>query len=215
MHSRTLEPEVQYATLEQQGESAQLGMWVFLITETLFLGALVFAYFVYRVSYPREFAAAARDAIFWAGSINLGLLLTSSLTMVLAINAVAQGRLRSGKRLLLATAALGIAFLCIKGVEYYLDYAESHVVPGVHFEIKPDSAPVGVLFWTFYYCGTGLHATHLSIGIGLIFYMLWKLRRGGITPAYYAPLEVVGLYWSFVDAVWVFLYPCIYLPGRS
>ena len=91
MHSRTLEPEIQYATLEQQGETAQLGMWVFIMTETLFIGALVFTYFVYRISYPHEFAEAAKDAIFWAGSINLGLLLTSSLTMVLAINAVAQG----------------------------------------------------------------------------------------------------------------------------
>ena len=164
MHSRTLEPEVQYATLEQQGETAQLGMWVFLATETLFIGALVFTYFVYRISYPHEFAEAAKDAIFWAGTVNLGLLLTSSLTMVLAINATAQGRLREGRWLLFATAALGIVFLCIKGYEYYLDYAESHVVPGVHFEIKPGAAPVGVLFWTFYYCATGLHALHLSIG---------------------------------------------------
>lgn len=215
MPSTTLEPEIQYATLEQQGETAQLGIWVFIATETIFLGALIFAYFVYRISYPEQFAETGKDAIFWAGSINLFLLLTSSLTMVLAINAVAQGRLREGKWLLLATALLGITFLCIKGYEYYLDYAKSHVVPGVHFEIKPESAPVGVLFWTFYYCGTGLHATHLTIGIGLIFYMLWKLHRGGITPAYYAPLEVVGLYWSFVDAVWIFLYPSIYLLGRS
>jgi cytochrome c oxidase subunit 3 len=215
MPSTTLEPEIQYATLEQQGETAQLGIWVFIATETIFLGALIFAYFVYRISYPEQFAETGKDAIFWAGSINLFLLLTSSLTMVLAINAVAQGRLREGKWLLLATALLGITFLCIKGYEYYLDYAKSHVVPGVHFEIKPESAPVGVLFWTFYYCGTGLHATHLTIGIGLIFYMLWRLHRGGITPAYYAPLEVVGLYWSFVDAVWIFLYPSIYLLGRS
>ncbi len=215
MHSRTLEPEVQYATLGQQGEAAQLGMWVFLATETLFIGALIFTYFVYRISYPHEFAEAAKDAIFWAGTVNLGLLLTSSLTMVLAINATAQGRLHQGKWLLVATAALGIVFLCIKGYEYYLDYAESHVVPGVHFEIKPGFAPVGVLFWTFYYCATGLHALHLSVAIGLVVYMIFKLRRGDITPAYYAPLEVVGLYWSFVDAVWIFLYPCIYLPGRS
>jgi cytochrome c oxidase subunit 3 len=215
MPSSTLKPEIQYATLEQQGETAQLGMWVFLVTETIFLGALVFTYFVYRISYPHQIAEAAKDAIFWAGSVNLGLLLTSSLTMVLAINATAQGRLREGKWLLLATAALGIIFLLLKGYEYYLDYAESHVVPGVHFEVKPEFAPVGVLFWTFYYCGTGLHATHLTIGIGLVLYMLWKLHRGEIGPAYYAPLEVAGLYWTFVDGVWIFLYPAIYLLGRS
>jgi cytochrome c oxidase subunit 3 len=213
--SAALTPEIQYADLEQQGDSAQLGMWVFLVNETLFFGALIFTYFIYRTAYPQDFAIAAKDAVLWCGSVNLGLLLTSSLTMVLAINAVAQGRLREGKWLLFATAALGITFLCIKGAEYYLDYSKSRVVPGVHFEIKPDSAPVGVLFWTFYYCATGIHAMHLSVGIGLVFYMLWRLHRGGITPAYYAPLEVVGLYWSFVDAVWVFLYPCIYLPGRG
>jgi cytochrome c oxidase subunit 3 len=140
-------------------------------------------------------------------------LLTSSLTMVLAINAAAQGRQRGLVRWLAATAGLGLVFLVIKGVEYYIDYTD-HVVPAVNFLMKPEEAPSGELFWVFYYVATGLHAIHLSIGLGLILYMLWRARRGELTPAYYAPLEVVGLYWSFVDTVWVFLFPSIYLVGR-
>jgi cytochrome c oxidase subunit III len=213
--SRVIEPEVQYATLAQQGETAQLGMWVFLVNETLFFGALIFTYFLYRISYPHQFAVAGKDAVLWCGSVNLVLLLTSSLTMVLAINAAAQGRRRAMIWWLIATLALGVAFLCLKGYEYYLD-VEDKVVPAVNFAMKAAEAPAGELFWVFYWVATGLHAIHLSVGIGLVLYMLlWRIRRGEITPAYYAPLEVVGIYWSFVDTVWLFLYPCIYLVGRS
>ena len=101
---------MQYATLSQQGETAQLGMWVFIATETLFFGALIFTYFVYRNAYPEEFAHAGKDAVLWCGSVNIGLLLTSSLTMVLSINAAAEGRRRDLRFWLLATAFLGIAF---------------------------------------------------------------------------------------------------------
>jgi cytochrome c oxidase subunit 3 len=205
---------MQYATLAQQGETAQLGMWVFIATETLFFGALIFTYYIYRNAYPREFGEAGRDAVLWCGSVNIGLLLTSSLTMVLAIDAAADGRRRSLRNWLLATALLGIVFICIKGYEWYSDYTDQ-VVPAVNFIMKPEEAPAGELFWVFYFIATGLHALHLTIGIGLIFYLLWRVRRGDLTPAYYAPLEVVGLYWSFVDTVWLFLYPAIYLVGRS
>jgi cytochrome c oxidase subunit 3 len=214
MPSRTLHPEIQYATLEQQGEAAQLGMWVFLATETLFFGALIFVYFIYRTSYPQEFAEAGKEAVLWCGSVNLGLLLTSSLTMVLAINAAAQGRRREAEGWLVATVALGLIFLGVKGYEYYRDYADQ-VVPALNFLMRPKHAPVGELFWVFYFVATGLHAIHVTTGIGLVLYMLWRVSRGDITPAYYAPIEVVGLYWSFVDTVWLFLYPCIYLVGRS
>lgn len=113
---RSLHPELQYATLDQQGETAQLGMWVFLATETLFFGALIFTYYIYRNAYPKEFAEAGKDAVVWCGSVNTGLLLTSSLTMVLAIDAAADGCRRNLRNRLLATAALGIAFICIKGL---------------------------------------------------------------------------------------------------
>jgi cytochrome c oxidase subunit III len=213
--SRTIAPEIQYATLAHQGETAQFGMWVFLVNETIFFGSLIFIYFLYRISYPHEFAAAGRDAVLWCGSVNLGLLVTSSLTMVLAINAAAQGGRRAMVLWLVATMALGIIFLFVKGYEYYRDF-DDQVVPAVNFIMKPQEAPAGELFWVFYFIATALHAIHLSIGIGLLLYMLlWRIGRGEITPAYYAPLEVVGIYWSFVDTVWLFLYPCIYLVGRS
>jgi cytochrome c oxidase subunit III len=214
MHSRTLHPEMQYATLAQQGETAQLGMWVFIATETLFFGVLMFGYFVYRNAYPEEFARAAKETVLWCGTVNFGLLLTSSLSMVLAIEAAAAGRRQALTNWLLATAFLGIAFICIKGYEWYSDY-QDQVVPAVNFIIKPGEAPASELFWVFYFIATPLHALHLLIGIGLLFYMLCQVRRCDLTPAYYAPLEVVGLYWSFVDTVWIFLYPAIYLVGRS
>jgi cytochrome c oxidase subunit III len=214
MPSRTLKPEMQYATLSQQGETAQLGMWVFLATETLFFGALIFNYYIYRNSYPEDFARAAKDTVLWCGSVNIGILLTSSLTMVLAIEAAAEGRRRALENWLLATALLGIAFVCIKGYEWYADY-QDQVVPAVNFVAKPGEGPAAKLFWVFYFLATPLHALHLLIGIGLIFYMLRRAQGGDLTPGYYAPLEVVGLYWSFVDTVWIFLYPAIYLVGRS
>lgn len=209
-------PEMQYATLEQQGDTAQLGMWAFLVNETIFFGALLFTYFLYRTTYPHEFAAAAKDAVLWCGSLNFVILLTSSLTMVLAVNAAAQDeRPDRTIRWLIVTVLLGFAFLGVKGYEYYLDYQDK-VVPVVHFEVKPGEGAAGELFWVFYWVATGLHAIHLSIGIGLVLYMLLlPIRRGEISPAYYAPLEVVGIYWSFVDTVWLFLFPAIYLVGRS
>ena len=215
MLSRTIAPEMQYADLAQQGDTAQLGMWVFITTETLFFGALLFTYFLYRTTYPHEFAEAAKDAVLWCGSVNIGLIMTSSLTMVLAINAGADGRRRALVWWLVATAFLGLSFLAVKGYEYSLDY-DDNVVPAVNFIMKPGEAPAGELFWVFYFVATGLHAIHLTIGVGLVLYvLLWRVRRGEITPAYYAPLEVVGLYWSFVDTVWLFLFPAIYLVGRS
>jgi cytochrome c oxidase subunit III len=213
--SATIAPEIQFANLSQQGETSQLGMWVFLTTETLFFGALIFTYFVYRIFYSHDFDITAKDAVLWCGSTNIGIIMTSSLTMVLAINAAADGQRRAMIWWLIATVVLGFCFLGVKGYEYNLDVGD-HDVPVVDYVFKPGEGPPGELFWVFYWVATGLHAIHMTIGISLILYMLlWRIRRGEITPEYYAPLEVVGLYWSFVDTVWLFLFPSIYLVGRS
>jgi cytochrome c oxidase subunit 3 len=208
-------PELQYANLAHQGETTELGIWAFLVNETIFFGALIFTYYFYRLAYPHAFAVAAKDAVLWCGTVNLVILVTSSLTIVLAINAAAKDARRAMVRWLLVTCALGVAFLLVKGFEYYQDFVD-HVVPAVDYVAKPGEGSAGVLFWVFYWVATGLHAIHLVTGIGLVLYMLlWRIRRGEITSAYYTPLEVVGIYWSFVDVVWLFLYPCIYLVGRS
>lgn len=211
---RTLRPEAQFATLAQQGEAAQLGMWVFIATEIMFFGGLIFTYFTYRQAHPAEFATAARDTELWCGAVNAGILVTSSLTMVLAITAAAAGGRRALLGWLALTALLGLVFLGIKGYEYAADF-QHQVVPALDFVLKPGHRPPGEIFWVFYFIATGLHAIHLTIGIALVLYMLARAWRGRLTPAYYAPLEVVGLYWSFVDTVWIFLFPAIYLVDRT
>jgi cytochrome c oxidase subunit III len=204
----------QYADLAQQAETAQLGMWAFIATEVLFFGSLIFSYVVYRTLYPEQFRLAGHDSLILLGSINQGILITSSLTMVLAVRAARADRRRALVTLLLTTAALGLAFLGVKGYEYACD-AASHVVPVVDFVMKPGYQPPAEIFWTFYFIATGLHALHLTIGVVLVLMLAVRAARGVFSPAYDSPLEVVGLYWSFVDTVWFFLFACIYPLGRA
>ncbi|HTP82047.1 MAG TPA: cytochrome c oxidase subunit 3 [Alphaproteobacteria bacterium] len=205
--------EIQYATLAQQSETAQLGMWVFLATEVLFFGGIMLGYEVYRSSYPEPFAKAMRESIIVIGGINTAILLTSSLTMALAVHWTATGAPRLATRALWATAALGLAFLALKGLEYYIDY-QDHVVPRLGFHIEGAPRGPAELFWLFYFYATGLHALHLSIGIVVIVVMAIRSARRAFTPGDYNPLEVAGLYWSFIDVVWVFLFALIYPVGR-
>ncbi len=209
-----LQPQKQYATLEQQSDTAQLGMWVFIATEVLFFGALIFSYVVYRTTYPQQFRLAGHDSVMLLGSVNQAILVTSSLTMVLAIRAARLLRTRAVIGLLVATAVLGFAFLAVKGYEYTQD-ASSHAVPVLDFVLKSGERPPSEIFWTFYFIATGLHALHMSIGIALVLIMMRRAARGAFAAGYIAPLEVVGLYWSFVDTVWLFLFACIYPLGKA
>jgi len=210
----TAQPQEQYRDLSQQSETAQLGMWVFIATEVLFFGALIFSYTVYRTAYPAQFRLAARDSLILLGSINQAILITSSLTMVLAVRAARMGQQRALLGFLLATASLGFAFLGVKGFEYAKD-AESHVLPAIDFIFKHGYHAPAEMFWTFYLIATGFHAVHLSIGIALVLILAVRAARGAFSNGYHAPLEVIGLYWSFVDTVWFFLFACIYPLGRA
>ena len=210
---RELRPQMQYATLAQQSETAQLGMWVFIATEVMFFGVLFLAYTVYRTSYPEQFRLAGHDTKILLGSINVAILLTSSLTMVMAINFAREERDRLVVALLLATALLGLSFIGVKGYEYLLDY-QAQSVPRLDYVFKAGERGPTELFWVFYFVATGIHAVHLTVGIALVLIMAWRVRRGAFSRRYHAPLEVVGLYWSFVDIVWVFLFAAIYPLGR-
>jgi cytochrome c oxidase subunit 3 len=204
----------QYTNLAQQAETAQLGMWVFIATEVLFFGSLLFGYTVYRTTYPEQFRLAGHDSIILLGSINQAILITSSLTMVLAVRAARAGQQRTLLWLLLTTAALGFAFLGVKGYEYAQD-ASSHVLPAIDFVFKKGYGPPAEMFWTFYLIATAFHAVHLTIGIALVLILAVRAARGAFSTGYDAPLEVIGLYWSFVDTVWFFLFACIYPLGRA
>lgn len=209
-----LRPEPQFASLAQQTETAQLGMWVFLATEVLFFGALVFSYYIYRISYPDQFVSAASDTKLLLGSINTAILMTSSVTMVAAIELVKRDEIDRAATALLITAVLGFAFLGVKGYEYFEDYKD-HTVPLLGFLLKPHQHPSAELFWLFYFIATGIHAVHLSIGIAAVLVMALHTRHRRYSAAYYSPLEVLGLYWSFVDTVWLFLFAAIYPIGRA
>lgn len=209
----TPKPEIQYATLTQQSETAQLGMWVFLATEVLFFGGIMLAYQVYRTTYPAAFAAAMAKSVIVIGVLNTAILLTSSLTMALAVHWTAIGQPRRATVSLLVTAGLGIAFLVLKGLEYYIDY-QDHVVPRLGFQMPGVQRGAAELFWLFYFYATGLHALHLTIGVVVILVMTVHSARRAFTPRSYNRLEVAGLYWSFIDIVWVFLFALIYPIGR-
>lgn len=211
---REIVPEMQFADMAHQRETSQLGMWVFIATEVLFFGALIFSYTVYRSTYPEQFALAGHDSFMLNGALNQAILITSSLTMVLAIRAARVSSRRALVLLLLATAGLGVAFLGVKGWEYARDIA-SHSLPVLDFAFKQGYRAPTEMFWTFYWIATIIHAVHLSIGIVLVLILAVRAGRGAFSANYDSPLEVVGLYWSFVDTVWFFLFACIYPLGRA
>ena len=205
--------EFQYADMAHQSSTALSGMWLFLATELLFFGGLFFLYAVYRHQYPAGTAEASRHAELAVGTINTVLLLTSSAVFTYGLGCAQQGRNRALFWASLATAALGCAFLGLKGYEWSDDFGK-HLFPGPDFAITGPGSQGAQLFWCFYFIATGLHGIHMIVGIGLVGWIAWGARQSRFSPRYATPVEVVGLYWSFVDMVWLVLYPAIYLAGR-
>jgi cytochrome c oxidase subunit 3 len=197
----------------QQREAASLGMWVFLVTEVMFFGGLFLAYVVYRWSYPQAFAAASHELDIVLGTTNTALLIASSLTMALAVRSAQLGRRLPLVVFLALTMALGSAFLGIKMYEYHHKFVEG-LVPGAAFHFPGPEAPRAEIFFCLYFAMTGLHALHMIIGLGVLAVMLVLGGRGRFGPLYHNPVECSGLYWHFVDIVWIFLFPLLYLIGR-
>jgi cytochrome c oxidase subunit 3 len=202
-----------FDNLAQQAEATTLGMWVFLVTEVLFFGGLFATYMIYRSWYPEAFTAASREMVVWAGTTNTVVLITSSLTMALAVRAAQMGQRGLLMALLVATMALGCVFLGIKAFEYYTEFTEHHV-PGLDFQFEKEHFQHAQLFFSLYFVMTGLHALHMIIGLGIMAVMLYWSWNGTITKEYSSPIEISGLYWHFVDIVWIFLFPLLYLIGR-
>jgi cytochrome c oxidase subunit III len=199
-----------YSDREQHSAANHLGMWTFIATEILFFGGLFAGYAIYRHTYPEAFALGSRHLEFWLGTTNTAVLLTSSLFMALADLAVKANARRALKWNLIATWLLGAVFLGLKFYEYYRTGQEHHV-PGVHFQFEGAHAPQVQLFMFLYFAMTGLHAVHMIAGLTAIAWLLWLNHRRRLGPERDAPVAMVALYWHFVDCVWVFLYPLLYL----
>lgn len=191
-HSLAPEPEIQFHSLAHQGETAELGIWVFLATEVLFFGGMFLAYALYRSTYPTAFALASKDTKFIIGTANTALLLTSSVTMAWAVSLAGTALRRPLAMLLWVTAALGALFLALKGYEYYLDFSE-HNAPGVDFAMTRPHAAQMALFWFLYYMMTGIHAVHLTIGVVIVAMMALR-AAGGAYRRYGKPVEIAGYY---------------------
>jgi cytochrome c oxidase subunit 3 len=222
----------QFDSMSQQKEAAVLGMWAFLITEILFFGGLFMAYMLYRTWYHDAFRAASTSITISWGALNTVVLIASSLTMALAVRAAQTNKRRATVNWIIATILLGLVFLGVKVIEY-ADKFEHHHVPGPNFVwaepghepapsashgVSPDEPNFQLhtqIFFSLYFTMTGLHALHMIIGVGLMSVIGWMAHKGKFDEHYYTPVEMSGLYWHFVDIVWIYLFPLLYLIDRS
>lgn len=223
-----------FENMEQQREAGTLGMWIFLVTEIMFFGGMFLAYTLYRSSYGDAFATASNHLDITLGAVNTGVLILSSFTMAMAVYFTQIGKSRPQVICLILTLVLGLTFLGIKAVEYKAKYDDrllpGHLIPSQPF--GPEVAHHGdtdphklhmvgnatvkqvELFYWIYFAMTGMHALHMVIGAGLLTFLIIFSIKGRFGPEYHSPVEVIGLYWHFVDIVWIFLFPLLYLLGR-
>jgi cytochrome c oxidase subunit 3 len=242
-HGHAHHPALQhhFDTMEQQQEAGTFGMWLFLVTEVLFFGGLFFAYTLYRIWYFDAFAAASRTLDLWLGGFNTAVLIGSSLTMAFAVRAAQTNQRKATVNWIILTMLLGAVFLGVKVIEY-ADKFEHHHVPGPNFvwaaehaapaagEHGAEAAPAPAgghddlsnptfqrttqIYFSLYFTMTGLHALHMIIGLGLLTWVAVMAHKGRFDDQWYAPVEMTGLYWHFVDIVWIFLFPLLYLVER-
>ncbi len=208
----------QYEDLHQQNETYIVGMWTFLVTEIMFFGGLFLGYTIYRHGNPEVFADAGRKYLNWhLGALNTTVLLTSSVSMALAVHS-AQKANRLGQLFFMTiTILFAFVFLVVKYFEWTKEFSEFHL-PGPGFRYVTD-APIDVakaqIFFCLYFAMTGLHAIHVIVGIGIMSVMCFMVATRKPCVQYYMPVEMTGLYWHFVDIVWIFLFPLFYLIPKN
>jgi cytochrome c oxidase subunit 3 len=207
-------PELQhhFDDMQQQYDSSILGMWVFLLTEIMFFGGMFGAYTVYRALYPEAFASTSKHMDTIWGAINTAVLICSSLTMALAVRAAQMGQKKVLIWMLILTIILGCVFLGVKAYEYHHKYVE-HLIPWLNFEYPSTYYHNAQILFVLYFAMTGFHALHMIVGVCLLSTLLYMAAKNKFSPSYYTPVEVSGLYWHFVDIVWIFLFPLLYLIG--
>jgi len=216
----------QFVDSEQQKDASSMGMWLFLVTEIMFFGGMFTAYLIYRAGHPGAFMAGSLALDVKLGAFNTVVLIGSSLTMALAVRCAQLGQRKPLVGWLIATILLGATFLGVKAVEYHEKW-EKHHVPGPTFNFNtateeatkdhPEAQAASnevAMYFSLYFAMTGMHALHMIIGIGLMSVLTWLSWKGMFGRDYYSPIEYAGLYWHFVDLVWIYLFPLLYLIGR-
>lgn len=201
-----------FANEEQQYETSTFGMWVFLVTEVMFFGGLFTAYLIYRIQNPEAFANASHHLDITLGCFNTVVLIGSSLTMAMAVHSARISKSKMIAFWIVMTMILGSIFLGVKAVEYTQKW-DHGLFPPNFFLDAPDAGGQKI-FYSLYFAMTGLHATHMVIGMGIMLFILREAIKGSYTERWYTPVEIMGLYWHFVDLVWIFLFPLLYLIGR-
>jgi cytochrome c oxidase subunit 3 len=205
--------------MDQQRETSTFGMWLFLLTEIMFFGGLFCAYLVYRATYYQAFVEGSQTMNIWLGATNTVVLICSSLTMALAVRCAQTDNRKLMIVLLIITMLFGLAFLGIKAIEYH-EHWTHHQFPGPNFSF-PQAEAAGVnphnvsIYFSLYWAMTGLHALHMVIGVGLVLWITFTAARDIYSADYYSPVENVGLYWHFVDLVWIYLFPLLYLISKK
>jgi cytochrome c oxidase subunit 3 len=208
---------VQFDTEAQQKDASTLGMWIFLITEIMFFGGMFAVYTVYRSWYPDVFAIASSSLNEIIGALNTGVLLLSSFTMVMAVRAGQLGQQKAIVMFLILTLLFGGIFLGVKAYEWNQKFEEHHIPGQAAFHLDgvlPEDQGHAQLFFSIYFAMTGLHALHMVIGVGILLTLIVQTRKGRYSASYYTPVDVAGLYWHFVDVIWIFLFPLFYLIDR-
>jgi cytochrome c oxidase subunit 3 len=215
MSEAALPHAFQYTSAKHQAQTAVAGMWLFLASEMLFFGALFLSWIFCRHWNQAGFDVGAQQTEFLLGTINTVLLVTSSAVYTAGVTFMDSGNTRRLIQCCLLTGLLGLAFMVVKfGIEWH-DDLDKHLFPGSTFAIQGPARAGAQLFFIFYFLSTALHGLHMLVGIGLVSWIIWRAWRGDFSKNYSTPVTVVGLYWSFVDMVWIVLYPLIYLIGRS
>lgn len=201
-----------FESAEHEFEASKQGMWVFMVTEVLMIGAIFVGYLLMRARYPEAFHAGHKMLDVKLGALNTVVLILSSATMVLAVSAAQRGNNNRAKNMIWATIGLGAVFCVVKYFEYTHKF-HLGIFPGGLYKYAEVTTPNVPMFFSFYFVMTGIHAFHVVVGMGLMIWLLTRIKRGHISPAFFTPIELVGFYWHFVDLVWIYLFPMLYLLG--
>ena len=205
----------QYSSAEHQSGTSMAGMWLFVASESLFFGGLFLAWVYCRHFAQKGFDAGAQDTELWIGTVNTIILITSSFVYATGLAYIREGNVRRLQQCCALTLLLGLGFLYLKfGLEWMDDIHKHTFFTDPHFKYTGEEARGAHLFYVFYFVGTALHGLHLTVGLVLVGLVMWQARRGAFSAGSHSTVEITGVYWSFVDMIWIVLYPLIYLIGR-